>query len=212
MWDGSPVYRPKGWEYSHLCPAERDLQTAGGNGFATLHEAERDWQYKVGSFLRNPMNSFHPFIETGAELLTELDDCLVGERLHLGDKVTLSRRSMTVRGVVQFIQRTSVGQISIILRDTDTIKFVIYTPVRERRKYMFSYHVERRFHWIKAERLLCDAYHRGRLAEVNEHNQDAAMSLIDNGYADYWRTLLGHEAIRLTDHGLGAARRLESDY
>lgn len=149
MWDGSPVYRPKGWEYSHLCPAERDLQTAGGNGFATLHEAERDWQYKVGSFLRNPMNSFHPFIETGAELLTELDDCLVGERLHLGDKVTLSRRSMTVRGVVQFIQRTAVGQISIILRDTDTIKFVIYTPVREHRKYMFSYHVERRFHWTK---------------------------------------------------------------
>lgn len=38
------------------------------------------------------------------------------------------------------------------------------------------------------------------------------MSLIDNGYADYWRTLLGYEAIRLTDHGLGAARRLESDY
>ena len=38
------------------------------------------------------------------------------------------------------------------------------------------------------------------------------MSLIDNGYADYWRTLLGHEAIGLTDHGLGAARRLESDY
>lgn len=64
----------------------------------------------------------------------------------------------------------------------------------------------------KAERLLCDAYHRGRLAEVNEHNQDVAMSLIDNGYADYWRTLLGHEAIRLTDHGLGAARKLESDY
>lgn len=64
----------------------------------------------------------------------------------------------------------------------------------------------------KAERLLCDACHRGRLAEVDEHNQDAAMSLIDNGYTDYWRTLLGHEAIRLTDHGLGAARRLESDY
>lgn len=38
------------------------------------------------------------------------------------------------------------------------------------------------------------------------------MSLIDNEYADYWHTLLGHEAIRLTDHGLGAARRLESDY
>ena len=38
------------------------------------------------------------------------------------------------------------------------------------------------------------------------------MSLIDNGYADYWRTLLGHADIRLTDHGLGAARRLESDY
>ncbi|MBV3807257.1 MULTISPECIES: hypothetical protein [Bifidobacterium] len=149
MWDGYPVYRPKGWEYSHLCPAGRDLQTAGGNGFATLHEAERDWQYKVGSFLRNPMNSFYPFIETGAELLTRLDDCLGGERLHLGDKVTLSRRSMTVRGVVQFIQRTAVGEISIILRDTDTIKFVIYTPVRERRKYMFSYHVERQFHWIK---------------------------------------------------------------
>lgn len=54
-----------------------------------------------------------------------------------------------VRGIVQFIQRTSVGQISIILRDTDTIKFVIYTPVRERRKYMFSYHVEGRFHWTK---------------------------------------------------------------
>lgn len=28
------------------------------------------------------------------------------------------------------------------------------------------------------------------------------MSLIDNEYADYWHTLLGHEAIRLTDHGL----------
>ena len=146
MWDGYLLYRPKGWEYSHLCPDEHGLQTTGGNGFATLHEAERDWQYKVGSFLRNPMNSFHPFIETGAELVTELDDYLVGERLHLGDKVTLSRRSMTVRGVVQFIQRTSVGEISIILRDTDTIKFVIYTPVRERRKYMFSYHVERRLH------------------------------------------------------------------
>lgn len=103
----------------------------------------------MGSFLRDPVNSFHPFVETGAELLTELDDCFVGERLHLGDKVTLSRRSMTVRGIVQFIQRTSVGQISIILRDTDTIKFVIYTPVREHRKYMFSYHVERRFHWTK---------------------------------------------------------------
>lgn len=146
MWDGYLLYRPKGWEYSHLCLNEHGLQTTGGNGFATLHEAERDWQYKVGSFLRNPMNSFHPFIETGAELVTKLDDYLVGERLHLGDKVTLSRRSMTVRGVVQFIQRTSVGEISIILRDTDTIKFVIYTPVRERRKYMFSYHVERRLH------------------------------------------------------------------
>ena len=149
MWDGYLLYRPKGWEYSHLCLDEHGLQTTGGNGFATLHEAERDWQYKVGSFLRNPMNSFHPFIETGAELVTKLDDYLVGERLHLGDKVTLSRRSMTVRGVVQFIQRTSVGEISIILRDTDTIKFVIYTPVRERRKYMFSYHVERRLHWTK---------------------------------------------------------------
>lgn len=64
----------------------------------------------------------------------------------------------------------------------------------------------------KAERLLCDAYHRGRLAEVDENNLDAAAFLIDGGYADHWRTLLGHEAIRLTDHGLGAARKLESDY
>lgn len=128
---------------------DNGLRTPGGVGFATLHDAQRDWNYKVGSFLRDPLNSFHPFVETGAELLTELDDCFVGERLHLGDKVTLSWRSLTVRGIVQFIQRTSVGQISIILRDTDTIKFVIYAPVRECRKYMFSYHVERRFHWIK---------------------------------------------------------------
>lgn len=64
----------------------------------------------------------------------------------------------------------------------------------------------------KAERLLCDAYRRGRLAEVDENNQDSAVFLIDGGYADHWRTLLGYEAIRLTDHGLGAARRLESDY
>lgn len=148
-WDNKRYFLPTGWEYSHFCPVDNGLRTPGGVGFATLHDAQRDWNYKVGSFLRDPVNSFHPFVETGAELLTELDDCFVGERLHLGDKVTLSRRSLTVRGVVQFIQRTSVGQISIILRDTDTIKFVIYTPVRERRKYMFSYHIERRFHWTK---------------------------------------------------------------
>lgn len=50
---------------------------------------------------------------------------------------------------MQFIQRDSVGEISVILRDTDTIKYVIYSPVWERRKYMFSYYIERRMHWIK---------------------------------------------------------------
>lgn len=61
----------------------------------------------------------------------------------------------------------------------------------------------------KAERLLCDAYHRGRLAEVTELNQDLAVSLVECGCADYWRTLLGKDAIRITDHGCNVARELE---
>lgn len=148
-WDDEQYFLPKGWEYSHFCPVDNGLRTSGGVGFQTLHDAQRDWNCKVGSFLRNPLNSFHSSIETGAELLVELDDCFVGQRIQLGDRILLSRRSLTVRGIVQFIQRDSVGEISIILRDTDTIKYVIYSPVRERRKYMFSYYVERRFHWIK---------------------------------------------------------------
>lgn len=148
-WDDEQYFLPKGWGYSHFCPVDNGLQTSGGVGFQTLHDAQRDWNCKVGSFLRNPLNSFHSSIETGAELLTELDDCFVGQRIQLGDRILLSRRSLTVRGIVQFIQRDSVGEISVILRDTDTIKYVIYSPVWERRKYMFSYYIERRMHWIK---------------------------------------------------------------
>lgn len=73
-WDDEQYFLPKGWEYSHFCPVDNGLQTSGGVGFQTLHDAQRDWNCKVGSFLRNPLNSFHSSIETGAELLTELDD------------------------------------------------------------------------------------------------------------------------------------------
>lgn len=107
-WDDEQYFLPKGWEYSHFCPVDNGLRTSGGVGFQTLHDAQRDWNCKVGSFLRNPLNSFHSSIETGAELLVELDDCFVGQRIQLGDRILLSRRSLTVRGIVQFIQHRFV--------------------------------------------------------------------------------------------------------
>lgn len=60
-------------------------------------------------------------------------------------------------------------------------------------------------------RLLLAAYHRGSLAEVDDSNRNAALRLIDGGYADPWRTLLGRQAIRLSEKGRMEAFRLERD-
>lgn len=178
-WDDEQYFLPKGWEYSHFCPVDNGLQTSGGVGFQTLHDAQRDWNCKVGSFLRNPLNSFHSSIETGAELLTELDDCFVGQRIQLGDRILLSRRSLTVRGIVQFIQRGQcwrnqrhpagyghhqVCDLFAGLGASEVHVLVLYRKANALDK--------------KAERLLCDAYHRGCLAEIDENNQEAAMSLM----------------------------------
>lgn len=62
---------------------------------------------------------------------------------------------------------------------------------------------------IQAEALLLKAYHRGRIAEVNENNRRMADGLIDAGYASTWCTLLGYEAIRLTERGCVKARDIE---
>lgn len=62
---------------------------------------------------------------------------------------------------------------------------------------------------IQAEALLLKAYHRGRIAEVNENNRRTADSLIEAGYASTWRTLLGYEAIRLTERGCVKAWNIE---
>lgn len=60
------------------------------------------------------------------------------------------------------------------------------------------------------ERLLRDTFHRGCIAEVDEGNRREADCLLGLGYADVWRTLLGREAIRLTDLGRNEVRRIES--
>lgn len=64
---------------------------------------------------------------------------------------------------------------------------------------------------VQAEALLLKAYHRGRIAEVNEGNRRAADSLIEAGYAETWRTLLGYEAIRLTERGCVKVRNIEAE-
>lgn len=60
-----------------------------------------------------------------------------------------------------------------------------------------------------AKRLLLGALHRGRIAELDDESRDAGMALVELGYAQHWRTLLGREAVRLTDHGCSVARCIE---
>lgn len=62
---------------------------------------------------------------------------------------------------------------------------------------------------LQAETLLLRAYHRGSLAEVDDDNREAAARLVGLGYAGDWRTLLGREAIRLSERGRLEALRLE---
>lgn len=62
----------------------------------------------------------------------------------------------------------------------------------------------------QTEQFLRDTFHRGCVAEVDGGNRHEADRLLEMGYADVWRTLLGREAIRLTDLGRNEARRIES--
>lgn len=62
---------------------------------------------------------------------------------------------------------------------------------------------------MQAKTLLLRTYHRGSLAEVDDDNREAAARLVASGYAGPWRTLLGREAIRLSEHGRLEALRLE---
>lgn len=62
---------------------------------------------------------------------------------------------------------------------------------------------------MQAKTLLLRAYHRGSLAEVDDDNREAAARLVGLRYAGNWRTLLGREAIRLSERGRLEALRLE---
>lgn len=180
-WDDEQYFLPRGWGYSHFCPVDNGLQTSGGVGFQTLHDAQRDWNCKIGSFLRNPLNSFHSSIETGAELLTELDELFrwaanSAWRPDIIESAFSNRsryRAVHPTGQCWRNQRHPAGyghhQVCDLfagLGASEVHVLVLYRKANALDK--------------KAERLLCDAYHRGRLAEIDENNQEAAMFLMWN--------------------------------
>lgn len=47
-------------------------------------------------------------------------------------------------GAVHYFLRDVSGEVSLILRDTDTVKHIIYTPWISHGKYVFSYKVNKR--------------------------------------------------------------------
>lgn len=132
---------PKGWRFCHWC-SEQYMFQFSGSGFETKEEAERSWQYTVSDFVHNPIYSFNTRVESNAEALTVFSP-RIGDTVRSGDSVTLTRRSMTITGIVYLLQRDASGEVSLILRDTDTVKHIIHTPWISHGKYVFSYKVNK---------------------------------------------------------------------
>lgn len=59
------------------------------------------------------------------------------------------------------------------------------------------------------DELLKNAFHRGGYTEIDDHTRGIARRLVDGGLAVWWRTLLGREAIRLTEAGQARVKRIE---